>query len=165
MTIIAETATKKLAELITKLDEGSVHKLTRRGFRKSILGDKTGSSPLPTLSGIHNNVEINLDFTPYPEGGYLANIEAKAKCQFKVVFTIEGKEIKSTKFKSSEMIPITEIQVGDKDFDEKYFIETLEQDKVKEFLSNKQVKEDVEKLGNFDRFTFNYKHLKLLLLC
>lgn len=160
----SEIAIKKLAELITMIDEGSIHKITRRrgSKRVSIMGDKAGTSPLPTLTGNHVEVPLNLDFTPYPEGGHLLNIEVKATCPFKLVLTFEDVEAKSMKFKTATSFPATEITIDDKKFDDMFFVETLEEEAVKEFLSDGETTEAIYKLGQFDRFVFQYKHLKLI---
>lgn len=161
--MIDQIATQKMAELINKLDEGTLHKITSRaGFRKSVMGDKTGASPLPTLKGIHNETELNLDFTPFPEGGHFANIEVKVLCPFKMVLTLENREVKSMKFKTTYGIAVAEIQIGQKEFDEKFFIETLEIDAVKAFLEDETTRNLIVELGDFDQFTFQYKHLKLV---
>lgn len=159
-----EVATKKLAELIAKLDEGSVHKIKHKGGiqRISVLGDKGLVSPLPTLEGIHNNTRMNLDLCPYPEGGYMANIEVHEECPFKLVLSLENTEVKSLKFKTARSIPVAEITIGDEDFDKRYLIETLEEDVVTKFLSKKEVRDLISKLGDFDRFTFQSKHMRLV---
>jgi hypothetical protein len=158
-----EIATRKLADLITKLEEGSIHKVSyKHGMKHSVLGDKGAPSPLPTLKGLHGGVVINLDFSPYPEGGHFVSIEACASCPFKLILSHEGQEVKSMKYKQTHSIPASEIEIGVKDFDDRYFIETLEEEPVRKFLSDGGIRGQIDSLGDFDRLTFQSKHLKLV---
>jgi len=162
--MIAEIAKKKLEEIRNKLDEGKVHSMVRRvGYQKvTIMGGKDGKSHLPSLSGIFGHTDIYVDFTPYPEGGFLFDVEAKALCPFKLVLTFENVETKSGKFRGSSPIPIQEIEIDVKEFDDMYFIETLEEEPVRKFLGVEENRKMIVDLGKFDRFVFQYKYLKTL---
>jgi hypothetical protein len=162
--MIAEIARQKLESLKEKLDSGVVRSLVKRiGYQKiAVLGEDDGQSPFPALTGMLKQREINVDFSQYPEGGSLLDVEIKVDCPFKLVLTIENKEIKSSRFKSAGSIPIQEIEIGVKEFDDKYFIETLEEKPVREFLSLEENRHLINELGDFDRLSFQYKYLKLI---
>ena len=162
--MIAEVAKEKLERIREKLSSGTVHSMVRRvGYEKvTVMGGKDGKSFLPSLTGMFENIDVNIDFTPCPEGGFLLDIETKVACPFKLVLTFENVEAKSGKFRGSSPIPIQEIEIGIKKFDETFFIETLEEKPVREFLGNEENRKIIFDLGQFDRFVFQYKYLKLL---
>jgi len=162
--MISEIARQKLELLKEKLDSGTVHSLVKRiGYQKvAVIGEDDGQAPLPTLTGLLKQKEINVDFCPYPEGGYLLDVEIKVDCPFKLVLTIENAEIRSSKFKSAGAIPIQEIEIDVKEFDDRYFIETLEENSVREFLAREENRNLINELGDFDRLSFQYKYLKLI---
>lgn len=162
--MIAETAKEKLEKIREKLNSGTVHSMVRRiGYEKvTVMGGKDGRSFLPSLTGMFENIDVNIDFTPCPGGGFLLDIETKAACPFKLVLTFENIEAKSGKFRGSSPIPIQEIEIGVKEFDGTFFIETLEEKPVRQFLGEEENRKLIFDVGQFDRFVFQYKYLKLL---
>ena len=164
MLMIAEIAREKLEKIKEKLDSGVVHSMVRRiGYQKvTVMGGKDGKSYLPTLTGSLGKTDLNIDFTHCPGGGYIIDIEAKVRCPFKLVLTYENVETKSGKFRSSSPIPIQEIEIGVKEFDDTFFIETLEEKPVREFLGSEESRKSISDLGQFDRLVFQYKYLKIL---
>lgn len=164
MTMIYEATKEKLEQLKDMLSSGAVHSIVKReGYHRiTVVGEKENSRLLPTLTGKIGTVDITIDVFPYPEGGFLFNIEAKVQCPFKLTLTHENREIKSLKFKGGSLLPVQEIEIGHQDFDDLYFIETLEEKPVREFLETEENRRLIMDLGDFDRFVFQYKHLKIV---
>lgn len=162
--MIAEIARKKIEQLKSKIDNGTVHSLVRRvGYgRVAEVGEEEGSSHLPTLSGRLNGFNLNFYFSPFPEGGYLLNIEARVICPFKLRLTLEEQETKSDKFKPVYQLPVSEIEIDVKEFDDRYFIETIEEGPVRKFLAIPENRKMIDDFEDFDSLSFQYKHLKLL---
>jgi len=162
--MIAEIARKKFEQLKLKTGNGTVHSLVRRvGYgRVAEVGKEEGLSHLPTFSAQLNGFDLNFYFSPFPEGGYLLNIETRVACPFKLRLTLEEQETKSDKFKPAYQLPVSEIEIGIKEFDDKYFIETIEEEPVRKFLAEPENRKMIDDLGNFDSFSFQYKHLKLI---
>ncbi|MCE1248847.1 MAG: hypothetical protein LWY06_19590 [Firmicutes bacterium] len=162
--MITEIAKQKLEALREKLDSGTVRSLVKRiGYQKvAVMGEDDTQGHLLTLTGMLKNKEINVDFSPYPEGGFLLDTEVKVDCPFKLVLTIENTDIKSARFKSAGAIPVQEIEIDVKEFDDRYFIETLEEKPVREFLAKEENRHLINELGDFDRLSFQYKYLKLI---
>lgn len=162
--MISEIATEKLEKLKAKLESGEVHQITRRGGVQmaSRMGDKTGSPPMPHLSGVIKGYTLNLDVKPYPDGGFLVDAQISVKCPFKLSITRENADVKSTKFKSAGPVPIQEIEIGVKDFDDRYFIETLEEEQVKKFLSSPDARSLIMDLEDVDALNMQYKCLMVL---
>ncbi|MCD4786042.1 MAG: hypothetical protein K8T10_19655 [Candidatus Eremiobacteraeota bacterium] len=160
----ADIARKKFEQLKSKIENGTVHSLVRRvGYgRVAEIGEEEGSSHLPTLSGQLNGFDLNFYFSPYPDGGHLLNIEARIICPFKLRLTLEKQETKSNKFKPVYQLPVSEIEVDVKEFDERYFIETIEEEPVRKFLAIQENRKMIDELEDFDSLSFQYKHLKLL---
>lgn len=157
-------AKELLEKLVEKLEKGAVYEITKRvGFDAyAPVQQEQEISPLPTLKGSLNDVMSNLEFIPYPEGGYLLEIEARTNCPFKLVLTLEDHEIKSLKFKGSSTIPVQEIEIDVKKFDDRFFIETLEEEPVRKFLADEETRKLIFDLGEIDRLAFQYKYMKLV---
>ncbi len=161
--MVSEQVKGMLEELVEKMDKGAVYQITKRvGYQKVKIAGTRESAPLPMLRGTYKGVDFDIEFLPYPEGGFLLEITAQVDCPFKLVLTLENHEIKSIKFKGASVIPVTEIEIGIKEFDDRYFIETLEEDYVKRFLRDEEVRKLIDNLDKIDRLAFQYKYVKLV---
>ncbi|MFP4497892.1 MAG: hypothetical protein ACLFQV_06725 [Vulcanimicrobiota bacterium] len=156
-----ETAKMKLERILSKLDKGEIRELSRHeDYVPTGLGEHEDMT-LPTIQSVYRGKKMVIEFVTYHEGGYLFNIQLTIPSPFKLVLSFEDSEIKSRKFGASSPIPVTEIEIGIKEFDDMYFIETLEEEVTRTFLSKTKVRELIESLERFDHLTFDYRYLKL----
>jgi hypothetical protein len=163
--MLTDIVKEKLESLNEKLDSGSINLLTRKpGFPGvSRLGDKQNTAPLPTLSGSVDGIDFSLDFVPFPDGGFLMDIDVHVKSPFRLVMVPENAPSKSLKFKSSGFVgPIQEVNTGIKEIDEKYFMESNDETPVKKYFSGSIIPELINSLGNFDKLTFHDKYVKII---